>query len=616
MTSSIIKKLDKTDESDPLFGSKDYKNNNNSNPTTSNIRVPKMFSSFADTIAIMRNYPCPWHAYIPVFLNIFTYGISANPIQQFINMYICGQLHPELVDPTHLVGNIALPHFSSCTKASGVQSSVTLFTQQLSLLTAIPAIIMTPLIGMQSDRFGRRKIIFIPLICSSLSSLSFILVTTFNVGVQLLYVVHAIQGLMGSYNIAMMCLLAYLADITKQDERSRVFSIFEIMVLTAFTLGPFFGGLMTEIWKIEQVFYITLFCKILLIAWTFFFFPESFEPLRKNPPLSQLQDEAKKELDDEELAKIKKSNVIPLFENANESIGEASGSDIARLDTSQFSIKSSVKSNRKRSFGGNTYAEVSAFEEDNLNVNSIFSDAPASLSAINSSYNSECEDDADDVDNKDNQPTKRRLPKFKDFLMLFDSPLRYLSTILLFIANFSISATAVSFQFVMYRYGWNSYAYGIYCLVASAVNALCLWFTPKKWAPQYMLVVAFTFFILEYVTRGFAEKPALMYMSGILGGPAVLSKPMVRTILSKSVDSNLQGVLLSAAQTIEGLSVVCGNILLPYIYRTFVEKDLPGIVWFVLSSLDVVGIILAVVLVFHIKNLNNKEKNIVEEANS
>lgn len=112
----------------------------------------------------------------------------------------------------------------------------------LILIVNIPAIFLTPLAGLLSDRLGRRKLI---LICLVGEACSFFVLSLF------------LKSLIIVVLSAMTCLLfdnftgppqyAYIADFTKNNERTKSYSLVRVGYNAGIGLGISTGGVLVEI---------------------------------------------------------------------------------------------------------------------------------------------------------------------------------------------------------------------------------------------------------------------------------------------------------------------------------------------------------------------------------
>ena len=114
---------------------------------------------------------------------------------------------------------------------------------QIGLLMAIYSamqFLFSPIWGGLSDRIGRRPVILISLLGGSLSYLLF----AFAGSLWLLFVARALAGVFGG-NIS--AAHAYIADVTKPEERSKGMGLIGAAFGLGFIFGPIMGGLLGEL---------------------------------------------------------------------------------------------------------------------------------------------------------------------------------------------------------------------------------------------------------------------------------------------------------------------------------------------------------------------------------
>jgi DHA1 family tetracycline resistance protein-like MFS transporter len=150
---------------------------------------------------------------------------------------------------------------------------------QVGLLFSIYSacqLIATPILGMMSDRFGRRPI----LVFSQLGSVAGYLllgITTYShwsnptLGLALVYVSRVIDGISGG-NISTA--QAYVSDVTTKRDRARAMGKLGAAFGIGFSLGPFVGGLLGGINVSYPAFAAALFSLIAAVQ-TFIRLPES-----------------------------------------------------------------------------------------------------------------------------------------------------------------------------------------------------------------------------------------------------------------------------------------------------------------------------------------------------
>ena len=166
---------------------------------------------------------------------------------------------------------------------------------------ALAAFLSAPILGSLSDHFGRRPILIISLLGSSIGYLLFGLGNS----IWMLFLGRIIEGLTAG---EISTLYAYFADITEPNERTKVFGWMGALVGIGTTLGPIIGGLLAELGNSVPIFIGALF-TFLNAVYGYTFMLESL-PIKKRSvdlsfshvrPFHQLQ----------QLFKI--SSVIPLL---------------------------------------------------------------------------------------------------------------------------------------------------------------------------------------------------------------------------------------------------------------------------------------------------------------
>ncbi|CAH1779482.1 unnamed protein product [Owenia fusiformis] len=120
-------------------------------------------------------------------------------------------------------------HTSSCI---GNQSSFEFITQQkiqeetsawlsqINLAFTLPSLVTTILIGSYSDRTGRKILIILPMLGKILEALVFLLDSYFNLSPSFLLFGSILHGLSGSWVAFFVGAFAYMADITKTEDRT------------------------------------------------------------------------------------------------------------------------------------------------------------------------------------------------------------------------------------------------------------------------------------------------------------------------------------------------------------------------------------------------------------
>jgi DHA1 family multidrug resistance protein-like MFS transporter len=132
-------------------------------------------------------------------------------------------------------------------------------------------LVALPIMGRLSDRFGRKVFLCIGLTLLTIASLGFIWAQN---PLQLI-MVRVFQGIGASMHLPIA--LAYLGDITPKGQEGRWMGHFSAILFSSMSLGPFFGGALTDIFSANTTFLaMAALCFIGLIA-TLLFLPEVAE---------------------------------------------------------------------------------------------------------------------------------------------------------------------------------------------------------------------------------------------------------------------------------------------------------------------------------------------------
>ncbi|MEM9925070.1 MAG: MFS transporter [Cyanobacteria bacterium P01_D01_bin.50] len=147
---------------------------------------------------------------------------------------------------------------------------------------AIGQLIMSPLLGVLSDKYGRRLI----LLTSTLGGMVASYLLVFANGIWLILVSRFLDGLTGGNLLAGQ---AYIADITEPEQRAKNFGLLGVSIGIAFILGPALGGILSSV-SIQAPAIVagTLYLMTAILVW--FGLPESL-PVnkRRRKPIRWIQ---------------------------------------------------------------------------------------------------------------------------------------------------------------------------------------------------------------------------------------------------------------------------------------------------------------------------------------
>ncbi|WP_421998296.1 TCR/Tet family MFS transporter [Reyranella sp.] len=138
---------------------------------------------------------------------------------------------------------------------------------------ALMQFICSPFLGMLSDRFGRRPVILVSCLGMGLDYIFMALAPS----LALLFVGRIISGITAA---TIGTALAYIADVTRPEERARSFGLIGMAFGLGFVLGPAIGGLLGGV-EPRLPFWVSAAASLLNAAFGWFVLPESLPPERR-----------------------------------------------------------------------------------------------------------------------------------------------------------------------------------------------------------------------------------------------------------------------------------------------------------------------------------------------
>lgn len=151
----------------------------------------------------------------------------------------------------------------------------------ITLLTAIYAFsvfLAAPILGALSDRYGRRPVLILSLLGSALGYFIF----GFGGALWVLFLGRTIEGMTGG---EISALLAYFADITPVNERTKYFGWISAVVGIGTAIGPILGGVLATFGNSVPMYVGTL-ITIFNAVYGYFFMPESLAKEKRTTNIS------------------------------------------------------------------------------------------------------------------------------------------------------------------------------------------------------------------------------------------------------------------------------------------------------------------------------------------
>jgi multidrug resistance protein len=161
-------------------------------------------------------------------------------------------------------------------------TSQALMVTMLTVLYAGGQFIAAPMIGKLGDRYGRRPVLLISLFGQGIGYL------IFGIGgaLWILFLGRIIGGITGG-NLSTAS--AYIADVSKPEQRSKNFALIGMAWSVGLILGPAVGGLLGQ-FNLQAPAYVAAGLAFLNVLLGIFILPESLPPERRETARMQLKD--------------------------------------------------------------------------------------------------------------------------------------------------------------------------------------------------------------------------------------------------------------------------------------------------------------------------------------
>ncbi len=132
---------------------------------------------------------------------------------------------------------------------------------------ALMLFLFSPVQGALSDQFGRRPVLLLSLLGTGLSYLGLALAPS----LPWIFAAQIINGLTGA---SFAVISAYIADISKPENRAQYFGLIGTTLAIGWVIGPALGGLLS-IWGLKFPFFIAAIVSFLNLCYGFLVVPES-----------------------------------------------------------------------------------------------------------------------------------------------------------------------------------------------------------------------------------------------------------------------------------------------------------------------------------------------------
>jgi DHA1 family tetracycline resistance protein-like MFS transporter len=170
----------------------------------------------------------------------------------------------------------------------GVMTDTARWSGRFAVVFALMQFFFSPLLGVLSDKFGRRPVILLSNLGLGLDYIVMAMAPT----LYWLFLGRLISGITTS---SIPTAMAYISDVTPKEKRAGAFGMIGVAFGIGFILGPGLGGLLGKS-DPRLAFWVAAGLSLLNWLWGFFFVPESLPPekrqefaLRRANPVGSLK---------------------------------------------------------------------------------------------------------------------------------------------------------------------------------------------------------------------------------------------------------------------------------------------------------------------------------------
>src|ERR1700745_2109479 len=149
----------------------------------------------------------------------------------------------------------------------GEMTDAAKWSARFAVVFALMQFFCSPLLGVLSDRFGRRPIILLSNLGLGLDYIVMAMAPTLN----WLFLGRIISGITLS---SIPTATAYISDVTPKEKRAGAFGLIGVAFGVGFVLGPAIGGLLGDV-HLRLPFWVAAGFSLTNWLWGYFFVPES-----------------------------------------------------------------------------------------------------------------------------------------------------------------------------------------------------------------------------------------------------------------------------------------------------------------------------------------------------
>ncbi|KAK9234790.1 major facilitator superfamily domain-containing protein [Lipomyces kononenkoae] len=212
---------------------------------------------------------------LPAFLLLtVSYGGLMAPKLNLLLSLICRVHYAE----QGLVADELVKELADSCQTAEMHARVSKFNMSVNLFQGVLAAIISPKMGVLSDRIGRCPVLAITALGPLMLNLILILAakSTSVYAYRWLFVGAIFDGLSGSVGAMMATAHAYATDCTPPEKRATAFGLFHACLFMGMAMGPAAGGYLVQATgSILSPFYAAIISEIAFVCFVLFVVPES-----------------------------------------------------------------------------------------------------------------------------------------------------------------------------------------------------------------------------------------------------------------------------------------------------------------------------------------------------
>ena len=214
------------------------------------------------------------------------FGGTIVPRINLIVSLVCEEYFSEmsLRDPSFAMMPVILGDENPQCRIPEVQSLVSNFTLYCNLASGLLSAIVSPKLGVLSDRYGRKWMLAITVLGTLLCEAVIVMVATYpdTFSVNWILLGYTLDGLGGSFIAAMALSFAYASDCSPPDKRNVAFGYFHGSLFCGIAIGPIIAGYIVKATgHLLSIFYIALAAHSVFLLFLLLIIPESLSKERQ-----------------------------------------------------------------------------------------------------------------------------------------------------------------------------------------------------------------------------------------------------------------------------------------------------------------------------------------------